>query len=270
MSNTKYCSESDNGECLICIDNYHLGLDKICSNIERCVYTTSDDVCYGCEENYYYNRSSELCQLEKENFENCKFTDYTGEVCDRCKDDIYYINLKNHLCYSNEEKGNFYKCYYTDETGEKCAGCSNGYYLGANDNKCITFDGCNYSENENKCIEWSYYYCLDIHTGRCEKNDIIEDEEKKFYYLCNQTNIEGTVCDICNEGLELRNGLCINATSCNERNDDGNCRKCVEDDRNYLFYCLNSNFECVERHFYWCEICGNLLNFNLCTKCRDG
>ena len=82
-------------------------MDKICSNIERCVYTTSDDVCYGCEENYYYNRSSELCELEKENFKNCKFTDYTGEVCDRCKDDIYYINLKNHLCFSNEEKGIF-------------------------------------------------------------------------------------------------------------------------------------------------------------------
>ena len=268
--NTKYCSESENGECLICIDNYHLGLDKICSNVEKCTYTTSDDVCYECEENYYYNRASKLCESEKENFENCKFTDYTGQVCDRCRDDVYYINLTNHLCYSNEEQGDFYKCIYTDEAGEKCAGCSNGYYLGAKDNKCTTFDGCNFSENENKCLECSYFYCLDINTGRCEKNDIIENEEKKFYYLCKQTNKEGTACDICNEGLELINGLCLNVTACNERSNDGACRKCVKDDRNYIFYCLNSNFECVETHFDGCEKCDNLLNFNLCTRCNDG
>jgi hypothetical protein len=68
----------------------------------------------------------------------------------------------------------------------------NGYDLGELDNKCSKIKGCALSENENKCLECdNFYYCLDKKTGKCEINDEIIDENKKFYFKCNKTNDEG-------------------------------------------------------------------------------
>lgn len=267
---SKYCEESDKGICIQCIDNYHLGLDNICTEIDKCIYSDYYGICTECEKNYYYNRTSKKCEIEKENFENCKITNYEGNSCDSCKKN-FYINRTDHLCYTNTEKNDFYKCINLRENEEYCIVCEEGYFLGYIDHKCTTIDGCDISKNENKCLKCdSDYFCFDAKTERCEYNDEIISEEKLFYFNCNQTNKDGNACEICRDGYDLKNGLCVDNSHCIEKNEDGNCLKCITYDEDYFYYCLNSEFGCVEVYSDGCEICNNLLDFDNCTKCMEG
>ena len=268
---SKNCVESNKGNCILCSENYHLTLNSKCTDLDKCIYTDFYDSCLECEDNYYYNRTSKECEIiMSDNFTNCKITSYDGEVCDRCKNN-YYINKVDNLCYSNLEKNNFYKCYFTDDNGEHCDGCVEDYYLGYIDYKCSTIEGCDISENENKCSQCeSEYYCLDVKSGKCEINDEIEDESKKFYFKCNRTNEEGTACEVCLDGLELKNGLCVENYHCEEKNESGNCKKCKNYVGDYYHHCLNRDFGCVETYFDFCEECNNILDFDNCTKCFEG
>ena len=266
---SKNCAEASKGICIQCLENYHLGLDNKCTNIDKCIYSDFYGECTECENNNYYNRSNKLCEIEKENFENCKITTFDGNFCDKCKKDFYY-NRTKHLCFSNKE-GDFYKCAYTSENGDYCVGCIEDYYLGDIDHKCSLIEGCDISENENKCIQcYSEEWCLDLKTGKCEYNKIIEDENKKFYYKCNRTNEEGNACDICIEGFELKNGLCVDNSHCVEKNEEGNCQKCITYEEDYYYHCLNKYFGCIETYFDFCEKCDNLFDFDKCTKCFEG
>ena len=111
---------------------------------------------------------------------------------------------------------------------------------------------------------------MDLKTGKCEDNDIIEDENKLFYYRCNRTNKEGNACEECIEGFYPdKNGICINETYCIERNEDGACIKCKNDDIG--IFCLNNIYECVEIFFNeHCLECNNIIDFDNCTRCLDG
>ena len=112
-----------------------------------------------------------------------------------------------------------YKCSKTDYYSGECAGCIEGYYLGYEDNKCSLIEGCAISENENKCLKCGQYYCLDSKTGQCKDNDIIEDEDEKYYYRCSKTDEKGTKCEVCRENLLLyENGLCIDYDHCEDDN----------------------------------------------------
>jgi hypothetical protein len=83
------------------------------------------------------------------------------------------LNNSDHLCYSNKEKNDFYKCAFT--LGEKCDGCVNNYFLGSIDNKCSLIEGCEKSENENKCLICdSEIYCLNLKNNTCINNEFIE------------------------------------------------------------------------------------------------
>ena len=267
--NTLYCAESENQICKKCIDDYHLGKDNLCTNIAHCIktnYLTSE--CIECEDNYYYYRLNRTCILDEGNFTNCKFSN-NEEYCQECKDK-FYLNQVDHLCYSNQEKGDFYKCGLTTPTGKKCMACIENYYLGSIDNKCSTIEGCELSENENKCLQCTdYYYCLDAKTGKCEENDIIISEEKKFYFRCNKTNNEGTSCEVCLNDYSLNeNGLCIDNDLCDEEKD-GVCQKCI--DNNFYYYCLNKDFGCIENLFgEGCLECNDSSDFEICTKCMEG
>ena len=268
---SKNCSESESNICIECINNYHLDINNKCTNIEKCIYLDDDYNCIECENNYYFNKSSNKCEIEKENFKNCKLTTYDGDICGMCKDDFYY-NKSDHLCYSNKEKGKFYKCAYTFNNGEYCIRCIKGYYLGYIDHKCSNIEGCEISENENKCLKCdSEYYCLDVKTGKCEYNDLIKSEDKKFYYKCNKTNDEGTSCESCLYGYFLKdNGLCYNDKYCLEKDKDGICNNCTLHDDNYDFLCLNSIFGCVGTYYSNCLKCNNIFNFDDCTECIEG
>ena len=263
---SKNCAESERGICIECIDGYYLGLDNYCTNVQHCIYSNYYE-CIECEQNYYYDRSVNLCKDLNSNFTNCKYT-YDGINCERCHND-YYLNQTDYLCYPNDEPGDFYKCQMTDENGTICAVCIEDYYLGHKDRKCTNIFGCELSENENKCLECNELYCLNAKTGYCEDNEEILKEEDKIFFRCGRTNEVATACEVCVKNYTLNeNGLCVDDYHCEEKNEDGKCIKCYNDEM-YSF-CLNNQFECVETYSDKCLECNNILDFDKCTKCLDG
>ena len=259
---TKNCEKAEKGKCIQCKQNYYLGLDNICTNIEHCIYS-EDYICIECEDNYYYDQNLQKCLIAEGNFTNCKYSVLDANYCERCKND-FYINETNHLCYSNKENEKFYKCAVNYANSDICDICIKGYHLGYIDKKCSKIEGCDISENENKCIECDENYCLNLKTGECEDNNRIISEDEKYYYKCNKTNEEGNSCDICLDGFELNvNGLCTDNIHCSEQKE-GNCIKCQDG------YCLNNIFGCVEMFFDNCLECNDIFNMDRCTKCQEG
>ena len=263
---SKHCSESYLGTCIVCQDNYYLGKDNRCIDVQHFIYSNEKEECLECENNYYYNRGGNNCKIAEGKFKNCKIGNENGN-CEKCKDD-YYLNRKDNLCYSNSGSGPFYKCAISDSNGEKCNQCIDNYYLGYLDDKCSTIEGCDMSENENKCLVCNeYYYCLNLKDHKCYSNGEITDEKTKFYYNCNNTNEEGTMCANCLEGYELNEqGLCIDEESCLIK-EGGVCKKCRED---WIYLCLNDFFGCIHSYSDHCSECSQLLGFSKCTKCKDG
>ena len=267
-SRSKNCEESDDGTCIQCQDNYYLGLDNICTNVEHCIYSYSYS-CIECEDGYYYNKNTEKCKIAEGNFTSCRIG-YGDEYCLACKYD-YYLNKTDNNCYDNSNiKDKFYKCAYTDYYGDFCQECIDGYYLGEKDKKCTDIQGCALSDDDNNCLECEETYCLDVKLGRCFDNDDIENEEKKFYYRCNRTNKEGTACEICEDDNYILNGngLCFDDIHCIEKNENGECIKCQND--NNGTYCLNEYFGCEPMIFENCLECNDLLDLYKCTKCIEG
>ena len=262
---SKFCSESNNGICVECLDNYYLGLDNKCTNIKYCIYSDYYNQCLECDTNYYFNKNENLCKIAEGNLTNCKIS-AEGKFCENCKDD-FYLNQTDNLCYNNKNVSAFYKCAMTDLYDNFCIKCINDYYLGYKDHKCSKIDGCILSENENIGLECDEDYCLDAKTGKCEYNDEIEDEKKKFYYRCNKTNKEGTRCEICIDRFEVNeSGLCVNNYLCEEKKN-GICQKCRNDEG---FFCLNNDFECIQIYSQNCLECNDIYDLNSCTKCLNG
>ena len=70
-SNTENCAESENGKCLECKNNYYLGYDNRCTNIEHCIYSgNSSYACDECEKNYYFDNLNMICEKENKHFKN--------------------------------------------------------------------------------------------------------------------------------------------------------------------------------------------------------
>ena len=144
-------------------------------------------------------------------------------------------------------------------------GCEDGYFIGYKDNKCSKIDGCEMSENEDKCVECDERHCLNAKTGQCFSNEKIKKEEEKLYYRCVKTNEEGTKCAVCLDDYELsENGLCVDKIHCTIE-ENGVCVKC-KNNRSYSS-CLNSDFGCVPTSYMDCIECNNVLDFDICTKC---
>ena len=265
------CRKSINTTCIECVDNYHLTKNNICSNVEGCIYGSFYILgCVECEDNYYYDEYNMECTIAEGNFKNCKSSEDLN-FCKNCKDD-FYLNLTDNLCYSNKEQGDFYKCRTANISEEsnnyECTSCIDEYYLGYIDKKCSKIDGCDISENENKCIKCDEYsYCFDLSTNKCVPNDEIISEDKKYFFRCNMTNKEGTACEICLEGFILdENGMCIDEVHCIDKKD-GICQKC-QNDENGIF-CLNKYFGCEEIYDKGCLECNNIFDLFSCTKCLE-
>ena len=270
-TNTNGCVESENGLCINCLDDYYLGKDNKCSLIEHCIISTNENNCVECEENYCYNKVTKKCFIGEDKYKNCKQSNYIADRCEICKQD-FYLNQTDNLCYSNQAKGDFYKCEITNYNASKCFRCINGYYMGYKYYRCSINEGCEYTEDDITCIECNRYYCFDSKTGKCEKNNKVVYEDKKFYYHCNRTNKEGTACEVCLDGFTLNeDGLCIDKSSCKEE-VDGKCIKCPSnaEDRIFHYHCLNSVFGCIETFMENCVECNDLLDLDKCTKCIDG
>ena len=242
---------------------------NICSNVEYCIYSNTNFECIECEENYYYDENKEICDKSEKNVENCKYSEFNGKVCDKCKDG-FYLNLKDNSCHSYKEFDDFYGCEETDKNGEYCNICKNGFYHGEKYNKCSQIEGCEIQIEEKKCIECNERFVLNENTGNCEINYKKINEEKKFYFRCNKTNEEGTKCEACLNGLDLdENGLCVENAHCVEEKN-GICKKCKKNEKEYLEYCLNSYFGCVPTYANNCLECDDILDISKFTKCIDG
>ncbi len=267
-TDTQFCSEVENGTCTYCDENYYLGLDKICNNVKGCIYSKNGE-CSECEGDYYFDTNNRTCKVAENEFSNCK-SGIESLNCGACKNG-FYLNQTDYLCYPNSEKNQFYKCAYTDYSAETCLVCEDGYYLGITDNLCSTVEGCEISENGNRCLKCdSDFYCLNKKTGNCEINYEIEKEEQKIYFRCNETNDEGTKCKKCvdeDKYVINEDGICIDDKHCEEK-EDGVCIKCS----NELFdsYCLNSDFGCMYSIYQNCLECNDSFNLYKCTKCHDG
>ena len=269
---SRFCAESNLGVCKHCINSeYHLGRDNLCTNIDKCIYTNYYyNTCEECEEGYYFHVINNTCYEEVEGFENCKKTNSNGTYCDKCRND-FYLNTSDHLCYDNTAKNEFYKCAFT--FGEYCDGCIEDYYLGYIDKKCSLIEGCDQSENENKCLICdSDMFCLNLKNNKCFNNEYILSDELKFYYRCNKTNTEGNKCETCVDDYRANDkGLCEYDGFCQEFDQGGNCKKCIQDnEEEYIYYCLNSQFGCTITSVRGCEICDDVTNFDKCDKCREG
>ena len=263
-STTKNCAKSNIGTCEVCKDNYYLGLDHKCNAVENCIYTdkySELDECEECIDNYYYNKNRKTCIKSEGIFKNCK-SGYDDMYCYRCKNDFYF-NITDKLCYPNNITGAFYKCATTDFNGEYCNSCIDGYFIGYKDHKCSLDDACDMSENENKCLECKFNYCLNNKTGKCIINNKIISDDKKFYYKCLKTNEDETSCDICEKDYTLKNGLCIDDIHCEIKNDQ-KCEKCLID------YCLNNILGCIDAYDCHCLECNDIFNLRKCDKCMEG
>ena len=269
-SDTIHCTLAENGKCVACEENYYLGLDNKCSNIEKCIYSNSLG-CQECEDGYYFNKNTQTCTLAEDIFENCKYSNEDGYLCSWCKKN-YYLNATDLLCYDNSQDGLFYKCAFSHSNGTVCQSCEDGYYLGRDDLKCNTVEGCLSSITVDVCKECDYYYCLNQKSGQCIDNYYIENEEMKKLYYCKKTNSEGTSCEECEEGLTLsEDGYCVNLESCEEKDEDGNCTKCVDENPGYYpYFCLNKIFGCVNTFVENCLLCEDEFNLDKCSKCKDG
>ena len=64
------------------------------------------------------------------------------------------------------------------------------------------------------------------------------------------------------DGYDLKNGLCIDNAHSGEKNEEGNCIKCITYGEDYYYHCFNSNFECVDTYYDGFEICNNLFDFD--------
>ena len=268
-SKSKNCVEVDNGKCIECMEGFHLGLDDICTYVENCIYSSPFfDSCLECEDGYFFDLTSDECNLTiKDEFKNCR-RGFKDLYCEECKKN-YYLNQKDNLCHSNTLKDKMYKCALSDKKGTSCIRCEEDFFLSYHNNLCIDTDGCNVAEDGHRCLECNEYHCLDVKTGKCEINQYIEKEEQKIYFRCNRTNEEGNSCEICkNDSLVIKNGFCFDDVNCEERNDDGSCLKCRNDENDA--FCLNNNFGCVETYTKNCLECNNIFNFRQCDKCIDG
>ena len=264
---TSNCKNGLKGNCTQCKDNYYLGLDNKCTNIEKCIYSDNDYNCIECEGNFFYDKVEKICKIGEGKYSNCKYGNENN--CERCKDN-YYLNQTDNLCYSNEENEIFNKCAVSDDI--HCIQCLEGFYLAQRDNKCSLVQNCLVVENENKCLFCEEGYCADGKSGKCEFNFLVISEDKKFMYRCNRTDIESTACEICLDGYELKDGLCVDERHCSEKNDEGDCIRCDKIEGDNYEQCLNDVFGCVETMFYEnCLECFGLdEEIGTCSRCIEG
>ena len=231
-SSTQKCAESENGICITCSNNFYLGLDNKCSSVDHCSYSGKDDnyACDKCERDYYFNTITNSCLKGEGKFKNCQLALFQGASCAKCHEG-FYLNKTDDLCYDNTEENEFYKCEKTDIRGKFCDICESNYFIGRGDNKCTYIENCKTSENPKKCTECDDFYCLDRKEQKCYDNDFLENADKLFYVACIKTNEGGTACEKCIKGYELNDeGYCVDTERCVEKDEEGNCIKCKDDD----------------------------------------
>ncbi len=276
-----FCKKSEFGDCKECVEDYFLDKNNLCTNIEHCEKRPdyNSALCEECEEDYVFIYENKTCiEGTKENgFLHCKQSQMTDSTfCYVCRDG-FYLNITDNLCYPNDKKEDdeLYKCAKADNNN-RCIFCEKGFFLSEKNHKCSDSDYCLVAEN-GKCQECERYSCLNLAEGICQKNTAISEEGDKACYYCKVTNKKGDKCAECEEGKTLQeNGFCVDEDLCEERDKEGTCTKCItieHSDDFPVYACLNKDIGCVQNYGNrneFCLKCDNLLNFDICTECKEG
>ena len=182
--------------------------------------------CTECNENYTLIEG----KCYKCNIDNCKICTYVNEKniskCLQCKENYTLIN--DFTCQKSNNK--IRHCILADNT--KCLKCENNYNL--IEQKCV-FDA-----SITDCLSYECMSCF----NEKKRSEICEDgkqfnERNKKCNDCNDQNcricIDKIGCMICNEGLTLIEGKCLNSTyfantidGCALYDSKGNCLTCEE------------------------------------------
>ena len=220
-----------NNKCLECQNNYMLSDGRCVKNCEignndkckKCLEKPGINYrCEICNDGYYLpelssdiNYHNSKCQKCPEDCKICSGK-YNEPICIKCNDG--YILLKEGKCIEGcpiiKLKNNCKECREYDEDNNpdpKCTECLDGYFFPDGMNKCYKCNdlGCNKCKgniNNNTCTE------CDINLSPIKINNEIKscynicevgDNEK-----CKSCSNEPNKCHSCNEGYELKDGIC--------------------------------------------------------------
>ena len=248
---SNFCSESVNGTCIKCINDYYLTYNNICSTTNNCFYSDSDTgICSTCDTHYYLDEKDYKC---KTNLENNQFK--------------YCVKAKNDICISCEwkyEMGEDSKCSNTKFCFESenglCNRCLDNYYLGL-DNNCIDVEYCLYSNN-NVCIQCDKGLYYNRNLRKCLEQNLEQ------FKNCKISNEEGVLCAECENDFYLRK----NDSLCFSNINNNNLYKCAYSD-NYGEFCE----QCIKGYYLGyedkkctlIESCAISEDENTCIKCSN-
>ncbi|KAL4495391.1 hypothetical protein ABPG73_022436, partial [Tetrahymena malaccensis] len=195
IENCNICSENSD-ICEGCIIGYKLNQQKY--KCEECQngYQLNQQKCeeIKCEQNQFYNYSSQACELCDSKFDNCN--QCSQDKCNDCKNS-YYLDKLNDRCVNDCPKGT-----YVDN--KKCELCQL-----KNCKLCISEKECQKCEDNYQLHNYQCFLCkkddaLDQTNNECQK--CIQNNCKKCYestnnceecengYTLNQLNCEKIVC----------------------------------------------------------------------------
>ena len=229
--------------CFLCKKGSHILTNDCYCQIDDCEIC-SDNGCILCKAGYFYNSTSNSCEVQKEEdkiscYDNNCDACYSSEkgACDYCKEG--YVTVKGE-CQKLPDK-------IEDDT------CPDGYFL--SDNKCqkICYGvNCNTIINSLNKI---YYTCPSNECLLCTNNVLKIFSECDNSLTCKNEGclncITNDECIICTQGYYLLNGIC-------KRCPQG-CSKCFNSDT--CIHCLSGYELNAEKKCYYT---GNL-DFNLET-----
>ena len=278
----QYCKISIDGEfCDECVENYYITENGKCVKTKYCEKSDENLVCRKCVDNYYLSLNDDSCTNEK----NCKDGYKDLGLCKNC-DYLFYLNVDDGKCISNQENNNFKFCRKVEKN--TCIECSYDYYF-TPDLKCVKTKNCTKSENgictkcdegyhlteNNKCTIIDHcLYPSNNGCDKCENNYFYDDFRRKCYLQINQYknckigDYVNEVCKECDKGYYLYepNRLCY------DNSKEGFLYKCLKTDENGTLCdtCEDDYFLGLE-DLKCSKIQGCLIseNENKCKKCDE-
>ncbi|EMD48325.1 serine/threonine kinase, putative [Entamoeba histolytica HM-3:IMSS] len=304
------CQKAINGTCTECADGYCevFGECRRCHNsyffnsikYDGHYYSLSSSHCTleyfanckRCEEGYYLY--SNICVSPFHLIEKCMDSRKEGNdyICSVCEKNYYSLGNSCGLCTGLEGCTSCENVVPSRLSSYKyCYSCESGYYLF--DGQCIRIPNCQQNINET-CIQCELNYLLingscffysDFHCSSVISNTCEECEE---YYFLNSSSlcslcgsncincIDSLQCKVCEEGLTLYEGKCIECDligceSCSV--DSYSCLKC---EKGYYLdngKCNSCNIfgSCIECTISGCIQCksNNILSTTNCVECNS-
>ena len=294
-SNALMCSETKNGKCLKCSENFFLTEDNFCTSEEKCQFGDGRmAVCDYCYSGYYLDKKDKKCKIQDgEEFNHCDVYEngclecelgyYKGGdlkciktknchesengICIICKDE-YYLGLDN-KCSPVEH------CIFSGEGLFECDECDEGYYFSVFNKTCLksrdNFQNCKVAIYDgSKCGKCKNNYYLNYSNYLCYDNTDTSDH----FYKCDYTDYNGEKCEKCIDGYYLTSGdeKCTKINYCKYSINENECDYCEEG------YCLDvKKQKCFDNDFLENEnqkiyIACNKTNEegNKCEICLDG